>query len=329
MKQDSTFSMTEARGRYLLAVALMLACSALLLFFPPLFLAIAAMQGVIYRLSKPLVLAFVPAVASLVLICLYVGIIPALILTVVFFADGTIIRIAQKKYIGKNVTVAAMTAIFIVALCGAFLLILLELDKLSATGIRELFADMRTEIIETLRKQLEAMGAGAADGMDTDALMAELETTLEQTVLILPAFLTILFLLLSCAVTALYRIFCRLFQMKDGLPGRSFRLSVSMPFAVFYLFLTVLFFFANGESMLWISFLNLRLLLGFFIAIVGLNMLASSLVRFFPRISMRFLFLLLVVFVCFSTYAVLFFRIVAVVTAIRITYLAFRRHPQL
>ena len=116
--------------------------------------------------------------------------------------------------------------------------------------------------------------------------------------------------------------------MKNGLSEKNWRFSVSMPFAAFYVLLLIFSFFLSGTSAFALMCANLRVLLSVFIAIVGVSMLIDALKRAFPRVSSRFFIIVAIVFLCFSTYSVLVWQIVAAVTAVKVIIAAFRKPTQ-
>ena len=329
MAEGTTFSMKEARGRYFAVSALLVFFTSLFGFFPIAIIISAALQACLFRLSRPSILAFLPAVIILPLLFVLYGIESALILTFVLLAVGVILRMAQKKNVGKNVTVASMTAVFLVAVICAFSLWLWKQNALSVEGLR-LFLEKFQELVMTeLRAWFENAGTNASiSSEEIETLLDVTNQSLSDTIILLPSILTVFFFGVSCAVIGLYKIICRLFKMKDGLSEKNWHFSVSMPFAAFYLFLLILAFFISGESAFFIMSVNLRVLLTVFIAIVGVSMLVTSLSNAFPRISTRVFGVLAIIFLCFSTYSVLVWQIIAAVTAVKVIIAAFRKPTQ-
>ena len=326
MAQETTFTMKEARGRYIGVFSLFLLFASLFGFFPIALIIAAALQACLFRLSKPTVLALAPTVIILPILFLLYGIEAALIVSALVLAIGWILRLAQTKHIGKNVTVSAMTAAFIIAIIAAFSIWLWKQNALSGEGLRLFFETLQKTVIAELRAWLEGAGATAnVSQEDIDLLIGMTEESLAGVLLLLPSLLAILFFAVSCAVIGLYKLICRLFKMKDGLSQSEWRFSVSVPFAAFYLLLLILSFFVSGENAFFIMCTNMRVLLSVFIAIVGTSMLIGALTRAFPRVSSRFFCVLAILFLGFSTYSVLVWQIIAAVTAVRVMIGAFRR----
>ncbi len=326
MAQETTFTMKEARTRYLSVFALVILFAVLFGFFPIALLVAAALQGCLFRLSKPGILAFLPAVLLIPLLFLLDSLESALIITAVLLATGAVLRIAQLKSISKNVTVAAMTSAFALAAIAAFSIWLWKQNALSADGLRVFFETFRDAVMAELRAWFENAGTTANISQEEiETLLLATEQSLSEIVLLLPCLVAVFFFALSCAVIGLYKLLCRLFKMRNGLPEMNWRFSVSVPFAAFYVFLLILSFFASGDSVFFLMCTNLRVLLSVFIAIVGASMLIDALTRIFPRVSSRFFCILVIIFLGFSTYSVLVWQIIAAVTAVKVILAAFRK----
>lgn len=329
MAGETTFTMKEARARYIGVFALLIFCASIFGFFPIAFIVAAALQACLFRLSKPSFLAFLPSIILLPLLFFFYGIQSAIILTAVLLAVGLILRIAQTKAVSKNVTVASLTCVFVAATLVAFSIWLWQQNALSADGLRAFFEAFQNALMTNLRALFENAGANAnASSEDIETLLSMTEQSLADLVLLLPCLLSVFFFAVSCAVIGLYKLVCRVFRMKNGLSEKNWRFTVSMPFAVFYVLLLIFSFFLSGTSAFALMCANLRVLLSVFIAVVGVSMLIDALKRAFPRVSSRFFIVVAIVFLCFSTYSVLVWQIIAAVTAVKVIIAAFRKPTQ-
>ena len=329
MAGETTFTMKEARERYIGVFALLIFCASIFGFFPIAFIVAAALQACLFRLSKPSFLAFLPSIILLPLLFFFYGIQSAIILTAVLLAVGLILRIAQTKAVSKNVTVASLTCVFVAAALVAFSIWLWQQNALSADGLRAFFEAFQNALMTNLRALFENAGANAnASSEDIETLLSMTEQSLADLVLLLPCLLSVFFFAVSCAVIGLYKLVCRVFRMKNGLAEKNWRFTVSVPFAVFYVLLLIFSFFLSGTSAFALMCANLRVLLSVFIAVVGVSMLIDALKRAFPRVSSRFFIVVAIVFLCFSTYSVLVCQIIAAVTALKVIIAAFRKPTQ-
>lgn len=329
MAGETTFTMKEARARYIGVFALLIFCASIFGFFPIAFIVAAALQACLFRLSKPSFLAFLPSIILLPLLFFFYGIQSAIILTAVLLAVGLILRIAQTKAVSKNVTVASLTCVFVAATLVAFSIWLWQQNALSADGLRAFFEAFQNALMTNLRALFENAGANAnASSEDIETLLSMTEQSLADLVLLLPCLLSVFFFAVSCAVIGLYKLVCRVFRMKNGLSEKNWRFTVSVPFAVFYVLLLIFSFFLSGTSAFALMCANLRVLLSVFIAVVGVSMLIDALKRAFPRVSSRFFIVVAIVFLCFSTYSVLVWQIIAAVTAVKVIIVAFRKPTQ-
>ena len=329
MAEETTFTMKEARARYIGVFALLIFCASIFGFFPIAFIVAAALQACLFRLSKPSFLAFLPSIILLPLLFFFYGIQSAIILTAVLLAVGLILRIAQTKAVSKNVTVASLTCVFVAATLVAFSIWLWQQNALSADGLRAFFEAFQNALMTNLRALFENAGANAnASSEDIETLLSMTEQSLADLVLLLPCLLSVFFFAVSCAVIGLYKLVCRVFRMKNGLSEKNWRFTVSVPFAVFYVLLLIFSFFLSGTSAFALMCANLRVLLSVFIAVVGVSMLIDALKRAFPRVSSRFFIVVAIVFLCFSTYSVLVWQIIAAVTAVKVIIAAFRKPTQ-
>lgn len=329
MAGETTFTMKEARARYIGVFALLIFCASIFGFFPIAFIVAAALQACLFRLSKPSFLAFLPSIILLPLLFFFYGIQSAIILTAVLLAVGLILRIAQTKAVSKNVTVASLTCVFVAATLVAFSIWLWQQNALSADGLRAFFEAFQNALMTNLRALFENAGANAnASSEDIETLLSMTEQSLADLVLLLPCLLSVFFFAVSCAVIGLYKLVCRVFRMKNGLSEKNWRFTVSVPFAVFYVLLLIFSFFLSGTSAFALMCANLRVLLSVFIAVVGVSMLIDALKRAFPRVSSRFFIVVAIVFLCFSTYSVLVWQIIAAVTAVKVIIAAFRKPTQ-
>lgn len=329
MAGETTFTMKEARARYIGVFALLIFCASIFGFFPIAFIVAAALQACLFRLSKPSFLAFLPSIILLPLLFFFYGIQSAIILTAVLLAVGLILRIAQTKAVSKNVTVASLTCVFVAATLVAFSIWLWQQNALSADGLRAFFEAFQNALMTNLRAFFENAGANAnASSEDIETLLSMTEQSLADLVLLLPCLLSVFFFAVSCAVIGLYKLVCRVFRMKNGLSEKNWRFTVSVPFAVFYVLLLIFSFFLSGTSAFALMCANLRVLLSVFIAVVGASMLIDALKRAFPRVSSRFFIVVAIVFLCFSTYSVLVWQIIAAVTAVKVIIAAFRKPTQ-
>ena len=194
MGQETTFSMKEARTRYLAVFALLILFASLFGVFPLALVLAAALQGCLFRLSKPSFLAFLPALLLLPILFLLYGIECALILPLLLIAVGVILRAAQIGKAGKNVTVASMTAVFTIASACAFALWLWEKNALSMDGLRLFFESFREMVMNEIRTWFENASVNAGfSAEEIENLLAATEKSLSDVILLLPSLLSVFF----------------------------------------------------------------------------------------------------------------------------------------
>lgn len=325
MKEGVTFSMPAARGRYLISAALVLALTVAALYVPLLVILASALQGLLFRLSRPMGLAFLPA-AIAALICLAVELNPlAMLPAVTVLLVGVLMRVAQIKRFSKNVSLllpALVLALVIILLVA--LMLEVRYGGVNADAVKSFLSDVRAFAMGTLDDYL-SMSPEMLSAEERLALVADFEVSLQSMLLLAPSMIALLLFLSSYLIYALYRLTAKLLRMKDGLPDSGWHLSLSLPFAIFYLLLFVLSLFISGTNALSLSVMNLRVFLTFFIALIGARSLSTVLAMKFRRASSRLMLVMIVSLLLFSSFSLLLWSALALGYAIRVTFIAFRK----
>ena len=325
MKEGMTFSMPAAKGRYLVSSAIVLVLTVASLYVPLLILPAAAIEGLLFRLSRPMGLAFLPA-AIAAIVCLALDMNPlSLLPAVVVLLVGLLIRVSQIKRLSKNISLLLPALVFALVILLLFALMLdIQYGGVSLDTVSAFFDDVRADVMafidDSLSRSPERIPA--EERLD---LMADFELSLQSMLLLAPSMIALFLFLASYLLYALYRLGAKLLRMKDGLPEQGWHLSLSLPFAIFYLLIFILSMFIGGSEALSLSIRNLRVFLTFFIALIGARSLAAGLAFSFHRISSRIFLIMILALLLFSSFSLLLWSALAIGYSIRVTISAFKR----
>ncbi len=322
MKPGSTFSMAEARNRYLLASCLLIFLMTLGGYVPLLLPIACAVQGALLRLSRPAALAFLPTLfGGGLLFLLLREPVYALIVTL-FVMAGFLIRRAQVGRWSRNATLGLLAVCYVVALTAtAVYTLYLLVGTLQPQTVLDFLRQGRDAFLAMMEQA--ALESGGDEQMVT-AYVQQLSLAINNLVVLLPAMLCLISCLLSLWTVWLFRVVCRAFSMPDGFPERGWELHLSLPYAVFYILLFIVSLFVTSENALGVAVMNLSLLFGFIIALIGVRGWSRSLAFRFPRVSARFFMGIFLVLLLFSSVASIIWSVAPLVASVQVVMNAFR-----
>ncbi len=322
MKPGSTFSMTEARNRYLLASGLLIFLMAVGGYVALLLPIACAVQAVLLRLSRPSVLAFVPTLlgGALLFVLLRDPVFAAIV--TLFVMSGFLLRRAQVGKWSRNATLGLLSVCYVLALAAtaAYTLYLLA-GTLQPQTVIDFLVKERDAFLAMMEKT--ALESGA-DAQAVTEYISQLSLAIRNLVVLLPATVCLISCLLSLFTVWLFRVVCRAFSMPDGFPERGWELSLSLPYAVFYVLLFAVSMFLTAETAIGVAVMNLSLLFGFIIALIGVRDWSRALSFRFPRISARFFMGIFLVLLLFSAVGSILWSVVPLTVSAQMILNAFR-----
>ncbi len=323
MKSGNTFSIKEARNKFLLVAALLFASLLAGAYISVLLLIAISLQVVLFRLASPSILAVIPACLAYpcLLILLHDAVLPAIFF--LFVLLGYLLLRAQRSHFSKNAWLGMISVFLGVALLLVLVYaVYLFKGTFSIATVKGVVLELKAMLLSFVREQ--ALGTIAMTGSELEAYVSLFSESFDLLLLMSPAIFCIFSCLCAAFVSFFFRFVCRKMSVPDGLPERGFHVTLNVPYAIFYIILFVVGIFLGSESSIGIAAMNLRVLFSFIIACIGLYAIASRLSLIFPRISPTTASVLLGIVIFLSPYGSLVWSVIAMVYAVKTIISSFK-----